>query len=323
MPADGDREGFNLLGVPMMMEYDTPTRSWKLVVDTELDTVIVVSGTVSLEAGDLEIGAVEIKDATSDQRAIVNALGQLHVFITGSFIGADTELPAAVLLSDALPNPTAPAVGSYLLLWDEDDTWVRARAGWPAQDGVNPNEVDPAVAVASYLQAYDGTGSYNRLFHDASRNLMVTLVSGSFPTGETLPVSLASLPDLVATEDEVTAYVTGSVSLVVNPTMERDIINITGTAGEYMLVTGVAGQQLRVMEIKVSTSNLMNVRLQSGWTGTAITGPIHLANSGEEFYAGAPDGVEMYHFETLSGQMLILDADAGGQLGGWIIYYYE
>ncbi len=288
MPADGERQGFNLLGVPLMMEYDEPTRSWKLLVDTELDTVIVVSGTVNLEAGDLEIGAVEIKDATTDQRAIVNALGQLHVFITGSFIGADTELPAAIAAAENMANPTAPQVLAHLMGYDPDgDNWDRMK-------------VDP--------------GS----------NLFSTLISGAFPAGETLPVSLASLPNLVATEDEVTAYVTGSISLVVDPVMQREIINITGSvAAEYMLVTGVAGQQLRVMEIKVSTSNLMNVRLQSGWSGTAMTGPIHLANSGEEFYAGAPDGVEMYHFETLSGQMLILDTDAGGQLGGWIIYYYE
>lgn len=540
MPADGDRQGLNLLGVPLMMEYDTPTRSWKLLVDTELDTVIVVSGTVSLEAGDLEIGAVEIKDATTEQRAIVNALGQLHVFITGSALGAvdtelppaiaagdamanpvapqvlsnllafngtgwdrvridsgfqlqvtlisgafpadasvDTELPAAIPLTNNMANPTAPQVIAHTMFFDEDannwdqahndagrnlrvtlisgafpagetlpvsldslpnlvatedevtayvtgtvhaiiDTgdieigaveikdavtddrqrvtadgraWVNALitgtvavdteldagvvlsegmgnptppavgsfnmgyngADWDRLivdserrletrafvtgsvtiDGTVDTELPAAVvlsdgmgnptppAVGSFLMGWNGA-DWDRIGVDPGDNIFTTLISGAFPAGETLPVSLASMPDLVKTEDEVTAYVTGSVSLVVDPTILRDIINITGSAAaEYMLVTGIAGQQLRVMETMLISSNLQNVRFQSGWSGTALTGPLHLANSGDGFYVGSPDGVELYHFETESGQMLILDTDAGGQIGGWIIYYYE
>ncbi len=33
-------------------------------------------------------------------------------------LSVDTELPAAVALSDALPNPTVPGVGAYLLAWN-------------------------------------------------------------------------------------------------------------------------------------------------------------------------------------------------------------
>lgn len=220
MANDGDRRAQLLLGVPIMMEYDGPTGAWKLVVDTELDTVIIVSGTVALEPGDLEIGAVEIKDAFTDDRQRVTADGR---------------------------------------------AWVNA------------------------------------------------LITG------TVTVSDLSVPD-----DEVTAYVTGSVGLVLAPTIERDIINITGSAAaEYMLATGVAGQQIKVMEVMLSSSNLQNVRFLSGWSGTALSGPLHLANSGEGFFVGTPDGKDAYHFETLSGQILVLDTDAGGQLGGWLNYYVE
>ena len=107
-------------------------------------------------------------------------------------------------------------------------------------------------------------------------------------------------------------------------TLQRAIINITGSvAGEYQLVAGVAGQQIRVMEVMLISSNLQNVRFQSGWTGTAITGPLHLANSGEGIYAGSPDSPDLYHFETEAGDILVLDTDAGGQIGGWLIYYAE
>lgn len=36
----------------------------------------------------------------------------------------DTELPAAIALSDVLGNPTVPGVGSYLLIWNGTN-WVR------------------------------------------------------------------------------------------------------------------------------------------------------------------------------------------------------
>jgi hypothetical protein len=172
-------------------------------------------------------------------------------------------------------------------VYDEGEVnpWVRARAGFPGQDGETPEEVDPAVATAAYLHAFDGTGSYNRLRHDADYNL--------------------------------------DVAIGVDETMIRAPIYFTGSAaGEYMLATGIASQQIRVMEIMINSSSLQNVRLQSGWSGTVIAGPMHLANSGEQFYAGSPDSAELYHFATESGDMLILNSDAGGQIGGWIIYYF-
>lgn len=286
MAVDGDRRAQLLLGVPVMMEYDGPTGAWKLVVDTELDTVIMVSGTVSIEAGDIEIGAVELKDAVTDDRQRVTADGRAWVsaLITGT---VDTELPAALLLADDMANPTAPQVAAHLMGYDgAGGDWERARMDGPS--------------------------------------LLVSLVSGSFPDGETLPVSLASLPNLVVTEDEVTAYVTGSVGLVFAPTIQREIIDISGSAAaEYMLATGVAGQQIKLLEVMLISSNLQNVRFLSGWSGSFLTGPLHLANSGDGFFVGTPDGKDVYHFETVSGQMLVLDTDAGGQIGGWLNYYTE
>jgi len=114
------------------------------------------------------------------------------------------------------------------------------------------------------------------------------------------------------------------VKIELEKTLERAIINITGSAAaEYELVAGITDQQIKVMEVMLISSNLQNVRFQSGWTGTAITGPLHLPNSGDGFFVGSPDSAELYHFETDAGQMLVLDTDAGGQIGGWIIYYYE
>jgi hypothetical protein len=107
-------------------------------------------------------------------------------------------------------------------------------------------------------------------------------------------------------------------------TLQRAAINISGSvAAEYELVAAIADQQIRVMEVMLTSSSAQNIRFQSGWTGTAITGPLHLANAGEGIYAGSPDSPELYHFETESGDVLVLDTDAGGQIGGWLIYYAE
>lgn len=54
--------------------------------------------------------------------------GNLKVAVVESTatVTVDSELPAAAALSDALANPTAPAVGSHGLKWDENGTqWVR------------------------------------------------------------------------------------------------------------------------------------------------------------------------------------------------------
>lgn len=66
--------------------------------------------------------------------------------IAGSII-VDTELPAAAALTDAFANPTAPAVGAFLMGWDgTNSTWERVQ--------VDPDSGHLEVVVAS-LPAVD------------------------------------------------------------------------------------------------------------------------------------------------------------------------
>lgn len=79
---------------------------------------------------------------------------------------ADTELPAAVALSDALSNPTAPAVGSYGLRWDGTQ-WTRAqlyfyqnRTGAGNTSGAGTAIDMTANAMSKFgLQVENGTGT--------------------------------------------------------------------------------------------------------------------------------------------------------------------
>lgn len=48
----------------------------------------------------------------------------------------DTELPAPVTLTDALPNPTTPLVGACSLLWDQRTSqWVREQSNFQSTTG--------------------------------------------------------------------------------------------------------------------------------------------------------------------------------------------
>lgn len=586
MPVDGERQGLIILGQPLLMEYDGPTRSWKLIVDTELDTVIVVSGTVSLEAGDIQIGAVEIKDSITNDRARVDSdrllhvfdhaatgstagvagnyledsphssgdeglfvlairndlmgslsdangdysglqldeFGRLYVFMTGSFISTDTELPDAIAVADGMANPTAPQVLSNLLIYDAAaDAWHRTRAdlqgrlvtsafvsgsvttqnldklldevtayitgsvsirfldettdevtafvtgsviiprldkdldevtayvtGSVSIDGSVDTELPAAIAAAdgmanptapqvlSNLLIYDvASGTWYRAQRDAEGRLITSaFVSGSVTTqnldkdldevtayitgavGSTplvatvdevtayvtgsvtidgavdteLPAAIAAADGmanptapqvlsnlllynvaanawdraqidaqgrlitsgfvsgsvtiprldkdldevtayitgavgstpLVATVDEVTAYVTGSLTLSPGRTIKRDVINITGSsAADYMIVTGTSGERVRLMEALIISSNATNLRILSGFTGTPLTGFMNLPNAGDGFFVGSPESNELFHFESLTGEVLVLQTTAGGQLGGWVLWYTE
>jgi len=59
--------------------------------------------TVKLEAGDIQIGAVEIKDGDTDQRATVNTDGQLHTVLRGKEdTGNSTITPLVALYNNTI-----------------------------------------------------------------------------------------------------------------------------------------------------------------------------------------------------------------------------
>jgi hypothetical protein len=123
---------------------------------------------------------------------------------------------------------------------------------------------------------------------------------------------------LVATLDDEYVHLGQKVDV------ERAIIDLTGSAaGENALVAAVPGESIRVSEVMLVGSAAMNIRFLSGYSGTYLTGAIDLAAAGDGFFAGAPDSADLYHFTTMTGAALVLDRDAGGQVGGWLLYYTE
>jgi hypothetical protein len=81
--------------------------------------------------------ATALTDGTARVGGTVAVSGPLtDAQIRASAIAVDSELPAGVLLSDTLANPTAPAVAAYSLMWDNSGTqWVRMGNAASAVDG--------------------------------------------------------------------------------------------------------------------------------------------------------------------------------------------
>lgn len=112
--------------------------------------------TATINAGDIEIGAVEIKDATTDARAVVDATFGLAVDVKRS-VAMDTELPAAAALADATANPTTPLVGAALEGYN-GTTWDRLRVDADKNLKVslrNSSGVEPNISFMA-----DGEGGF-------------------------------------------------------------------------------------------------------------------------------------------------------------------
>lgn len=129
------------------------------------------------------VGAVKIVDpTTTSQQAGVDASGNLQVDIAAvsTTIAVDTELPAAAALSDTFANPTAPAVGAFLMGWDATD-WARI---WSIRDG------DAVAAAAAGFLGFGTDGSnYQALATNASGRLQVDVITGGGSNQPTSPVT--------------------------------------------------------------------------------------------------------------------------------------
>jgi len=130
--------------------------------ETTDEVTAYVTGTVHaiIDTGDIEIGAVEIKDSATDDRMRVTADGRAWVsaIITGS---VDTELPAAATLGDAMANPTVPAVGAFNMVYNyESGDWNRWYATSSDSSFAQFNEQVPVVISVPYALDADENNFY-------------------------------------------------------------------------------------------------------------------------------------------------------------------
>ncbi len=168
---------------------DVTVTSGNIVADTELPAAVALSVDNVASPTAPAVGAFPhwFDGATWDRALgdstdglLVNLGTNNDVSVTGS---VDTELPAAVLLSDSLAVPTAPAVGSYLLGYDRvNDDFTRIA-------GLVDGEVVGALN-AGFLQFGTDGSNYQAIAVDAAGQLQVDVLSGGgSPAPPTTPVN--------------------------------------------------------------------------------------------------------------------------------------
>ena len=111
-----------------------------------------------------------------------------------------------------------------------------------------------------------------------------------------------------------------SIQLAVD-TCYRAVIHCN-TNGNNTLVAAVSGKKIKVLSVLLVAASAVTARFESGAGGTALTGQMNLAASGDRFtLPPAPPG---YHwFETVAGALLNLELSAGVYVDGCIVYYIE
>jgi hypothetical protein len=89
------------------------------------------------------------------------------------------------------------------------------------------------------------------------------------------------------------------------------------TGGDNTLVLAVTGKKIRVMALALVASGGANsVRLESGASGTAITGVMDIVNDGQLVLQYNPAG----WCETAASDLLNLELSAGTAVGGVLGY---
>lgn len=198
--------------------------------------------TATVTAGDLEIGAVEIKNSITDDRAIVNASGELLVKDTT----ADTSL-------------------SVIDDWDETDrakvNIIAGQAGIAAGTGVDGVTV-PRVTLATNIALPAGTNNIGD----------VDVLSSALPAG-------ASTSALQTTGNTALSAIQTSVELIDNTVsgteLQVDVVASlpagTNAIGKLVANSGVDIGDVDVLSIAAGDNNIGNVDVLSVIPGTGAT----------------------------------------------------
>jgi hypothetical protein len=88
------------------------------------------------------------------------------------------------------------------------------------------------------------------------------------------------------------------------------------TSGDNTLVAAVSGKKLRVLSCFLLAAAAVNVRFESGASGTARTGQMNLAANGGFVLPHNPAG----WFETVAGELLNLELSGAVSVDGCLIY---
>lgn len=102
--------------------------------------------------------------------------------------------------------------------------------------------------------------------------------------------------------------------------IQSDVLRVVvsaATGGDNTLVAAVTGRKIRVLAlVLVASGGANNVRLESGASGTALTGVMNLAANGQLILQHNPAG----WVETAAATLLNLELSAATAVAGVLTY---
>jgi hypothetical protein len=303
--------------------YDDGTRRWPVgltafVVSTGTpDVPAVVTPTTGLPVRLADasgyLATLPVSLASVPSHAVTNA-GTFAVQATQSGAWAvDTELPAAAALSDAFANPTAPAVGAFVMGWN-NTTWerVQSQSGQLAVNATiagTPNvfvaDNDGSITVdndGTFAVQAEQSGAWN-----VGTVTTVTTVAAVTSISNALPAGTNLLGRVSASQETGTIYQGTTARTPAFAAIDA------ATSGDNTLVAAQgAGNKIRVTSLFLVAAGAVAARFESGAGGTALTGQMNLAANGGFVLPHNPNG----WFETAANALLNLELSGAVSVDG-------
>jgi hypothetical protein len=215
-------------------------------------------------------------DATNG--LLVNLGANNDVTISGTPT-VDTELPAAAALSDAFANPTAPAVGAFLMGYDGTD-WERIRVTNTGQAHV---AVQNTVTVTGTITAAQATAS------SLNAQVVGATAHGAADAGNPIKVGgvgRVAHPTAVDGGDRADLYLDDLGRIVTYPMVPRDLsvhnrIVLSDTTETTLIAAGGAGviHDLVWVFLSNGSGTAVRVDIRDDTAGT-VRFSAHLAATG-------------------------------------------
>lgn len=300
---------------PVVIDVDYHTPSDKRIP-------VTLSGlSITLSGSDIQIGAVELKNAISDIRA---------------FVGTPTD--------DFDENGLA-TIAHVMAYEPGGGEWERVRAVFTDLDDVEEDSINPALAVGAVILGLDEADQFDRirgtseygLETDVTRIQGTAAISGVIAVSEIIApftisgdvtilgttavsgiVNIDSMPEVVLTPG--TIAVSGEVVIIPGTTISRNYISASDSVN--LIASGAPESRVCVLSVLLIASGVTNAAFHNGSTGTSpLTGELTLDAGGAGFVLNAPASREMYHFETGYEEDLYLTLAPITYVGGFITYY--
>ncbi len=318
---------------PVILDYEYH-ESKRLPVD--VGAGITLSGAITLDAGDIQIGAVEIKNASTNDRAVVTAVGDVQVTLDSEVVDVDatgqgdvpitlggeivqvsgimslqpgvvvdTELPAAAVLTDN-QDQAVPVVGAYLMgLWDDegDTEWRRARLlKYALYDDEDPTQFDDSLITQTIIRGLDGN-NFSR-------------IRGTPEYGLEVDVTRINTPITISGTVQVESIGISGITVLRAPIDASSL-------GANELVAAVGGEKIKVLSMLLIATDTVSGIFRSNSGGSLLAGNLSLDALGAGFLLTPPADPSMHWFETDAGEALVLELGSAIAVGGLLTYYTE